>query len=155
MESGLTRLHGAPSIHSESMVGFTLPSMHREDPKVSHIVTIQTEIRDSDAIRSACHRLELPDPTLGDARLFSGTKTGWIVNLPEWRYPIVCDVSSGRIDFDNFNGRWGDQKELNRFVQRYAAEKTLIEARKKGHTVIERQLEDGSIRLTVQVGSAA
>ena len=50
---------------------------------------------------------------------------------------------------------WGNQKELNRFLQIYAAEKTRIEAHKKGHSVIEHALADGSIKLTIQVGGAA
>jgi len=34
-------------------------------------------------------------------------------------------------------------------------ERAAIEARKKGYTVTEQALTDGSIRLTVQVGGAA
>jgi hypothetical protein len=34
-------------------------------------------------------------------------------------------------------------------------EKASIEARKKGHTVSERALADGSVRLTVTVGGGA
>lgn len=36
-----------------------------------------------------------------------------------------------------------------------AVEKAKIEARKKGHSVTEQSLADGSIKLTVQVGGAA
>ena len=50
---------------------------------------------------------------------------------------------------------WGEQRELNRFLQAYAVEKARIEARKKGHRVTESQLEDGSIKVTVRVGGAA
>ena len=53
--------------------------------------------------------------------------------------------------FDNFNGRWGDQSRLNQFLQAYAVEMTKIEARKKGHSVTETPLSDGSIKLTIQV----
>ena len=44
---------------------------------------------------------------------------------------------------------WGDQKELNRFLQAYAVEKTKLEARKKGYIVSEQPLENGSIRLPI------
>ncbi|MAD80491.1 MAG: DUF1257 domain-containing protein [Planctomycetaceae bacterium] len=122
---------------------------------MSHIVSIKTEIRDASAIRAACDRLRLPEPVFGAAKLFSGSKTGWAVKLPEWRYPIVCDVATGHIDFDNFGGRWGEQVQFDRFVQGYAVEKAKIEARKKGHSVIEQQLEDGSIKVVVQIGGVA
>jgi len=122
---------------------------------VSHIVTIETEIRDASAIRAACNRLGLPEPVFGESRLFSGSKTGWAVQLPDWRYPVVCDVNTGKIDFDNYGGHWGDPQQLDRFMQGYAVEKAKIEARKKGHSVTEQQLEDGSIKVVVQIGGTA
>ena len=83
--------------------------------------------------------------------LFSGRETGLTVQLPGWSYPVVCDTKSGQLKFDNFEGRWGDQKELDRFLQAYAIEKARIEARKNGHSVTEQQLADGSMKLTIQV----
>ena len=67
------------------------------------------------------------------------------------RYPVVCDLSSGEIRFDNFEGRWGEQKHLDQFMQAYAR----LEARKRGHSVTETQLTDGSIKLTIQVNGGA
>jgi hypothetical protein len=122
---------------------------------VSHIVQIQTEIRDPVAIRAACGRLALPEPVFGETELFSSSAVGWAVRLPEWRYPVVCDVVTAKIAFDNFEGRWGDPKQLDRFFQGYAVEKARIEARRRGHTVTEQPLADGSIKLTIQVGGAA
>ncbi len=119
---------------------------------MSHIVSIETEIRDAAAIKAACQRLRLEAPVFGEAKLFSGTKTGWQVRLPNWRYPVVCDVITGKIDFDNYGGRWGKQEELDGLLQSYAVEKAKIEARKKGHSVTESQLTDGSIKLTISVG---
>jgi len=122
---------------------------------MSHIVQIQTEIRDPVAIRAACQRLKLPEPVFGETKLFNSSATGWAVQLPEWRYPVVCDVNTAKLAFDNFEGRWGERQQLDRFIQNYAVSKTLIEARKKGHSVLEQPLEDGSIKLTIQVGGAA
>jgi len=50
---------------------------------------------------------------------------------------------------------WGEQKQLDQFLQAYAVEKAKIEARKKGHAITEQQLADGSVKLTIQVGGAA
>ncbi|MFV0443283.1 MAG: DUF1257 domain-containing protein [Planctomycetaceae bacterium] len=122
---------------------------------MSHIVQIQSELRDPVAVAAACERLRLPPPVLGDARLYSGAKTGWQVRLPGWRYPVVCDVDSGRADYDNFGGRWGELSQLHRLLQAYAVEKTRLEARRRGHVVTEQPLADGSIRVTVQIGGAA
>ena len=122
---------------------------------MSHVVQIQTEIRDPVAIQAACGRLSLPEPVFGETKLFSSSAVGWAVRLPDWRYPVICDVATAKIAFDNFEGRWGDPKQLDRFQQIYAVEKARIEARRKGHTVTEQSLADGSIKLTIQVGGAA
>ena len=122
---------------------------------MSHIVSIQTEVRDPVAIRSACKRLKLPEPEYGEVKLFTSSATGWAVRLPEWRYPVVADVDTGTLAFDNFGGRWGEQRHLDGFLQRYAVEKARLESHRKGHSVMEQTLEDGSIKLTVTVGGAA
>lgn len=122
---------------------------------MSHVVQIQTEIRDPVAIRAACGRLSLPEPVFGETKLFSTSAVGWAVRLPEWRYPLVCDVNTAKIAFDNYEGRWGDPKQLDRFLQGYAVEKARIESRLKGHTMTEQSMADGSIKLTIQVGGAA
>ena len=122
---------------------------------MSHIVQIETEVRDAVAVGAACQRLKLEAPTQGTAKLFSSSATGLIVNLPGWRYPAVFDTQSGQARYDNYGGRWGEQVQLDRFLQGYAVEKAKLEARKKGHTVTEQSLADGSIKLTVSVGGAA
>jgi hypothetical protein len=122
---------------------------------MSHIVTIETEVRDAAAVRAASERLKLPSPVEGAHELFSGTVHGLAVQLPGWQYPAVCNLQTGKVEFDNYAGRWGDQKELDRFLQAYAVEKAKLEARRKGHSVTEQYLADGSIKLTVQVGGAA
>ena len=122
---------------------------------MSHVVEIKTEIRDEQAVRAACVRLQLVSPEHKQARLFSTTATGLCVQLVGWRYPVVCNLESGQVSYDNYNGAWGRQEELNKFLQGYAVEKAKIEARKKGHGVSEAQMSDGSIKLTIRVGGAA
>ena len=122
---------------------------------MSHIVTITTEVRDPDAVAAACRRLGLPEPVHGTATLFESRATGLLVKLPGWLYPVVCDVDTGTVRFDNYQQAWGKQEHLDRFLQAYAVERARLEARKRGHHVVEQSLADGSIKLTIQVGGAA
>ena len=122
---------------------------------MSHIVEIKTEVRDEAAVKAACVRLQLPAPEHKTVRLFSATVTGLCVLLPGWRYPVVADLDTGKLAYDNYQGHWGPQAELNKFVQGYAVEKSKLEARKRGHSVSETRLQDGSIKVTVRVGGAA
>jgi hypothetical protein len=116
---------------------------------MSHIVTIQTKVHDPVAVTAACQRLNLAAPTQGTVRLFSGEATGLIVKLPGWQYPAVVEPLTGTIRYDNFEGHWGDQAHLDRFLQLYAVEKAKLEARRKGLAVTERALEDGGIQLQI------
>jgi hypothetical protein len=120
---------------------------------MSHIVSIATKIRDPQAVAAACQRLKLSAPIHGTTQLFSGEATGLIVHLPDWQYPIVIDTPSGTIKYDNFNGQWGDQVQLDHFMQAYAVEKAKLEARHKGYQVHEQSLQDGSIKLQIIEGS--
>jgi hypothetical protein len=121
---------------------------------MSHIVTIQTKVHDPTAVAAACERLNLTVPVHGTAKLFSGEATGLLLQLPGWQYPAVIDTLSGTVRFDIFEGHWGDQSQLDRFLQMYAVERAKLEARKKGYSVSEQALENGSIKLQIAEGGA-
>ncbi len=122
---------------------------------MSHVVEITTQIRDEQAVRAACTRLQIAAPEHKTVRLFNATATGLCVQLPGWQYPVVANLQTGQVQYDNYGGHWGEQSRLNLFLQAYAVEKAKIEARKKGHMVTETALQDGSIKVTVRVGGAA
>ena len=122
---------------------------------MSHIVTIAVEVRDLVAIQAACRRLELAEPVFGKAQLFEKETEGILIKLPDWMFPVVCDLPTGTIHYDNYGGSWGDQKQLDKFVQTYSIEKATLEARRKGYSVCEQSLSDGSIKLTINLGGAA
>lgn len=116
---------------------------------MSHLARIQTQVRDRMAVDLACRRLGLAEPIEGTARLFTDEASGLLVQLPQWRYPVVLNLQQGEVRFDNFEGKWGDRSHLDRFLQTYAVERAELEARKAGHSVTEESLQDGSIRLRI------
>jgi hypothetical protein len=122
---------------------------------MSHIVTLRALIKDAAAVHAACQRLGLTQPVQGTTRLFSGEVTGLAVQLADWVYPVVADLATGELKVDDFNGRWGDRRHLDRFLQMYAVEKCRIEARKAGNNLTEQTLPDGAVKLTIQVQGGA
>jgi hypothetical protein len=102
---------------------------------MSHVVTIQLKMHDPGAVSAACRRLGLAEPVHGTAELFSDKATGLIVKLPGWEYPAVIDTLVGSVRYDNYEGAWGDQVHMDRFMQAYAVERARLEARKKGFAV--------------------
>jgi hypothetical protein len=119
---------------------------------MSHIVQIKTEVRDAAAVTAACRRLGLAEPTTGKFNVYAVEREGLAVKLPGWHYPVVCNLETGAVDFDNFNGSWGKQEELDKFLQAYAVEKAIYEAQKGGYSVFEEVLQDGSIKLNLTGG---
>jgi hypothetical protein len=122
---------------------------------LSHIVQIKVQINDLKALGIACQRLSLQAPEQKTVRLFNDNATGLAVSLPGWRYPVLFNLARGTANYDNFVGRWGEQKELDKLLQAYAVEKARLEARKRGHIVKEESLSDGSIKLSIQVAGGA
>ena len=120
---------------------------------MSHLVTIKTRVHDLAAIAAACQRLGLAQPVQGTAQLYSGEASGLLLQLPGWQYPAVIDPRSGVVQYDNYAGAWGDQVELDRFLQTYAVEVAKQQARKQGYQVSEHTLSDGSIKLQIIQGA--
>jgi hypothetical protein len=119
---------------------------------MSHIVTLRTKVHDPATVAAACQRLNLAPPRQGTAQFYSGEAEGLLVQLPGWQYPIVIDTLGGIVHYDNFEGHWGGQQHLDRFLQLYAVERAKLEARKKGYTVNEQALQDGSIKVQISEG---
>ena len=119
---------------------------------MSHLVSIKTRIHDPAAIAAACQRLGLPQPVQGTAQLYSGEASGLLLQLPGWQYPAVIDLGSGVVQYDNYEGVWGEQAHLDRFLQAYAVERAKLEAHRKGYAVSEQTLADGSIRVQIVEG---
>ncbi len=67
---------------------------------MSHNVTVETQIRDVQALCAACKRLNLNEPVIETVKLFRSVETGHCVRLPQWRYPVVCQTDTGQILYD-------------------------------------------------------
>jgi hypothetical protein len=104
---------------------------------MSHIATIKTEIRDRTAIAKAQERLKMPAP-----RFVHETAR---VPLTSW-HDAAVNLRTGEVRYDEDYTR-----QFHAFRQAYAVEKTKIEARKAGHTVQEKCLDGGKVRLTINV----
>ena len=124
---------------------------------MSHIVTVQTQVRDAAAVRAACQRLGLPAAVQGKTRLFSGEVEG------PGRAIARLGLSGGRAippadrsSYDNFSGRWGDHEHSTASSRRMPARGPRPKAPKTRAPMSPRaQLPDGSIKLTIQVQGGA
>jgi len=126
---------------------------------MSHFTTIQTEVRDLDALKDACVELGLklvPDTT---CRGYAGVlrKADHVIQL-KGPYDIAVDPAEG--GKYGFSADWWEghvAQEVgagySRLMQGYGVHKTLREARSRGLRATRQVEADGSILLTLEGGS--
>lgn len=123
---------------------------------MSHIVKVEIEVKDPDAIRAACKDLGYELSSNDRARGYNNStfEADYVMRLPGPYdvgfvkagdgYDLKCDLYQGHVE--NALG-----KNLNRFRQAYATQKTLIEARRKGYSARQVTQDDGSVQIRISV----
>lgn len=115
---------------------------------MSHTVQVKsTVLTNRDCIERARVRLGLPALVEGTHKLFGNqSATGLALKLPGWNYPVVIDAE-GQAHYDNYNGSWGQEIELDKLIQAYSVEVSADSLRNGGYTVEETVENDGLIQL--------
>lgn len=86
---------------------------------MSHLVSMKVEITNKAALKTACERVSAIYNEHDIVKFYDGkTKEGTSVRLQGWRHPVVFDMK-GECYYDNYNGSWGAQEELNKLNQHY------------------------------------
>ena len=123
---------------------------------MSHFTTIQTQIRDVEALRAACGELGLTLAGNADARGY-GTQTRRgesVIQIPSGPYDIALNRQPDGT-YELATDWWGGHvekavgKNYGRLLQLYGVHKATREARRKGYTVRRKQHADGAIKLTI------
>ncbi len=122
---------------------------------MSHFTTIQTQVRDLDALRAALGELGVTLLANTDARGYANNKlkVDYVIRLkgpydialnktPDGSYGLTTDWWDGHVEKEV-----GSQ--FGRLLQLYGVHKTMIESRKKGHVVQRKAQKDGSIKLVI------
>ena len=122
---------------------------------MSHFTTIQTQIKDMEALREACRELGVELLQDAEARGYgSARQRGEFVIRLQGPYDVALhrqtDGAYG-LSTDWWDGHV--EKEVGqgygKLLQLYGVHKATIEARKKGLSVMRRQQQNGSIKLVL------
>lgn len=92
---------------------------------MSHTVTVDVKFKNQEVAVKVAESMGALVLGNGSHRLYSSSHTGTGIHLRNWQYPIVIDAD-GKMFYDNFNGRWGDSKDVEAFQEAYA--RGVIEA---------------------------
>ena len=122
---------------------------------MSHFTSVQTQIKDIAALRSACKELGIEVLENTQARGYSTntTKGDYVIRLkgpydvalnkqPDGTYGLTTDWWDGHVEKE-MGANFG------RLLQLYGVHKTMIESRKRGRLVRRQAQADGSIKLTI------
>lgn len=116
---------------------------------MSHTVSVKTQFRDPGVVEQTARELGL-EIIRGEVKLFASKHQNCIgIKLPKWNFPVAIDTTTGEAHFDNYNGKWGKQSELDRFTQHYAANVATQAAQRKGWIVTRKIQSNGNIQLQV------
>lgn len=117
--------------------------------KMSHLVKVKVEFKDLEVLKAACKKVGASYVDKGVAKFFDGSsKTGALVRLKNWSYPVV--VTNGEAYYDNYNGHWGNISELNALKQNYSIEAIRKTAEQMGYSCMETDNGSGQVELVVE-----
>ena len=128
---------------------------------MSHFTTIQTQIRDLDALQDACSDLGLRLNANARCRGYARQSrlAPHVIKL-KGPYDIAVEPSRETDGIYDLTTDWWDghvAKEVgigySRLLQSYGIHKTLREARTRGLRVHRKQEQDGSVLLTLEGGA--
>jgi len=122
---------------------------------MSHFTTINTQIKDINALRSACAEMGLPLTTNAQARGYyeNRIKGDFVIQLKgpydiavnrqkDGTFGLTCDWWQGCVEKEV-------GPKFGRLLQLYGVHKAMQEARKKGCLVRRSQQNDGSVKLVI------
>src|ERR1043166_748243 len=122
---------------------------------MSHFTTIKTQIKDIEALRSACQEIGLSLLQNNEARGYYENKTKGdygiklrgaydiaLNNQPDGSSGLTADLWNGHVEQEVGPG-------YGKLLQLYGVHKAIGEARKKGHLVSRSQQQNGAIKLVI------
>jgi hypothetical protein len=122
---------------------------------MSHFATVQTQVKDIQALKDACAELGLTLVQNAEARGYGANRHRGehVIKLkgpydialnrqPDGTYGLTTDWWDGHVEKE-VGANYG------KLLQLYGVHKAQVEARKKGYTTRRTHLADGSIKLTI------
>jgi hypothetical protein len=122
---------------------------------MSHFATIQTQIKDIQALREACAEMGLLVLQNTEARGYADNRHRgeYVIALkgpydialnrqPDGTYGLTTDWWEGHVEKEV-------GKDYGKLLQLYGVHKAIREARQKGYSVQRTVLKDGAIKLTI------
>lgn len=114
---------------------------------MSHTTALKSvQMTDKNIILKVAEKLKLKFLGEREFTMYDRTKQyGMGFQLDGWSQPLVIDTKTGNAAYDNYNGSWGAQDELDKMVQEYAAESNRQQGALAGYYLQENYLPNGDL----------
>ena len=115
---------------------------------MSHNTTIKVSYKNREALKRAAAKTGAEIKTGNHTvQLFAGSQSCDLsIKLPGWNYPVA--VTGDQAVYDNYQGNWGDIREMEKLGQAYATEIAMEEMAAASLSYDSTQvLQDGSVEL--------
>lgn len=99
---------------------------------MSHTITTQIELRNIAALDSAVESMHGQVIGHGTHELCSTEETGYGFRLPNWYLPLVARTN-GTLAYDDYRGKWGNVKDLEKLKGLYATAAARLAAEAQGY----------------------
>ena len=117
---------------------------------MSHKVTLEIRVLDLDLFKRACEARGIPITEGAHKSVRFKEDCMLEAKLPGWTYPVAL-TADGNVVYDNYNGRWGAQADLDALMQAYTQDVVLQVAAAGGFMVQDTvRCADGSLELILQ-----
>jgi len=98
---------------------------------MSHTITAKIEFKDTESLTRAVEKLGGNVIGHGEHGLYETKERGLGFELPGWHYPLVAK-SDGTLAYDDFNGQWGNVKDIDTLKCTYTLTAVEREAQSLG-----------------------
>ena len=123
---------------------------------MSHFVTVKTQIKDIEALKSTCQELGLAVLQNAKARGFGGTEVqaDHVIKL-KGPYDVALNQQKDKtfaLSTDWWEGHVEKEvgKDYAKLIHLYGIHKSIREVKKKGHLVKRQNQQDGWVRLVIE-----
>jgi len=117
---------------------------------MSHIVKAECKVLDLSTMEATCKRLGYGFEVGNTDQRFSGGVA--TLRLPDWHHGVAIK-EDGTVEYDNYNGNWGNQSTLDNLLKEYAADVVEQEAFDQGlYNVMRNTTPEGDIELEITIG---
>lgn len=121
---------------------------------MSHTMKSKAKIKytELDLIKRVGQNLNIKVQELNNYKMYDGNIVSGIgIYLPGWKFPAVL-TKNNELVYDNYNGAWGKDSELEKFNNEYSAETQRRYMRECGINWEEhKDPKTGAIEMTIEV----